>query len=118
MAGPQHRDDPVPLLSPMDWVAQGACADQPPELFDEFPRVPAPFDFERLGMAKAICGRCPVRAECLGFGVIHEISGVHGGHLLIAGRRIDGASLERRLEAAERRAAALARRRQHHHQVA
>jgi WhiB family redox-sensing transcriptional regulator len=112
----QLRDDPVPLLSPMDWVAHGACRDQPPELFDEFPRVPALFDFERVTDAVQVCAGCPVRAECLAFGVIHKISGVHGGHLLIAGRPIDRGSLERRLEAARRRAAAIQR--QRHHRVA
>lgn len=112
MAGPQLRDDPVPLLSPMDWVGQGRCRDHAPELFDEFPRVPNLFDFERLADATAICGGCPVRAECLAFGVVHKISGVHGGRLLIAGQPIDPQSLNRRHQAAERRAGP---RRRHRH---
>jgi WhiB family redox-sensing transcriptional regulator len=112
----QVRDDPVPLLSPIiDWVGQGSCRDHAPELFDEFPRVPELFDFDRLADAVAICAGCPVRAECLAWGVLHKISGVHGGRLLIAGQPIDPESLSRRHQAAERRAAQLRGRRRHRH---
>lgn len=107
----KSRNAPPPLLSPMDWVSRGRCRDHAPELFDEFPAVPFLADFHRLAHALTVCADCPVRRECLTFGVAHKISGVHGGRLLVAGQPVDGASLERRHQAAERREAQLHRRR-------
>lgn len=114
MGGPQLREE-VPLLSPMDWMVLGACRDRSPELFDEFPQVPYLSDFGRIIEAVAVCAGCPVRAECLAFGIVHKTSGVHGGHVLVAGSPITRASMERRLLAARRREAQLQTRRQHRH---
>lgn len=100
----QLRDDLVPLLSPMDWVMRAACREREPELFDEFPRAPDLYDFGRLAQALGVCAHCPVRRECLEFGVAHKISGVHGGRMLVAGHPLGGSSLQRRFRAAERRA--------------
>lgn len=111
---PQLRDDPVPLLRPMDWVPRAACRDRAPELFDEFPRTAYLSDFTRLADAQAICADCPVRRQCLEFGAAHRTSGIYGGFLLVAGRPVDGPGLERRRRAAGRRHNAAARYAQRH----
>ena len=44
-----------------DWLGRAACADSDPELF--FPLSPSDGPVVRL--AVAVCGRCPVRPQCL-----------------------------------------------------
>lgn len=106
----------MPLLSgPMGWVKYAACRDHAPELFDEFPRVPYLSDFGRINIALTVCAGCPVRRQCLELGTAHKNSGVHGGRLLVAGRPLDGPSMERRLNAARRREAQLRGRRLRRH---
>jgi WhiB family transcriptional regulator, redox-sensing transcriptional regulator len=54
---------------PADWRAQGACRREDPELF-----------FPVAHRARAICRRCPVRAECLSFALeTVQDHGVWGG---------------------------------------
>jgi WhiB family redox-sensing transcriptional regulator len=65
---------------PPSWADRAACAgsDVNPELFfaPEGERVHAP----RVAAAKAVCGRCPVRAECLSYAVdTKQVDGVWGG---------------------------------------
>lgn len=63
------------------WQDRGRCRDLDPELF--FP----PVEFEsteqrhaRESAAKAVCGSCPVQAECLEWALSnHERLGVWGG---------------------------------------
>ena len=43
-----------------DWHHQAACRDTEPELF-----VPAQSSREQVEVAKQVCARCPVLAECL-----------------------------------------------------
>lgn len=61
-----------------DWRHRAACLDEDPELF--FPvgnAGPAVLQTER---AKAVCGRCPVRAECLRWALESgQENGVWGG---------------------------------------
>lgn len=80
-AGP----DPATLLAdalrrPV-WHARAACRGSGPEVF--FRRSPA-----AQGAAAAVCGRCPVAAECAKAGAT-EVDGVWGG-LTPAERRLRG----------------------------
>jgi len=55
------------------WVAQAACKGTGPTPF--FPAHGATAD-----AARALCGRCPVAAECLGYAARHNIrDGIWGG---------------------------------------
>jgi WhiB family redox-sensing transcriptional regulator len=63
---------------PADWRAQGACRREDPELF--FPVAEAGPALVQLDRARAICRRCPVRAECLSFALeTVQDHGVWGG---------------------------------------
>lgn len=61
------------ITTPPEWMAEALCAQVDGDLF--FP--------ERGGStreAKQVCGRCPVRAGCLGYALAHdERFGVWGG---------------------------------------
>ena len=68
---------PAPVFetipAPGPWISRAACANQPTDLF--FPEDP-----EGSELAKAICGGCPVRAECIGYAVaIPSLDGIWGG---------------------------------------
>lgn len=57
----------------VDWRVDAACADLPVEMF-------YPSRGEDHRPAKAVCARCPVRAECLRFALVNrENHGVWGG---------------------------------------
>ncbi|MDX3228092.1 WhiB family transcriptional regulator [Streptomyces sp. ME19-01-6] len=63
----------------MEWWRHAACVHEDPEMF--FPvGVAGPAAQEQQARAKEVCGRCPVREECLEYalsvGVTH---GVWGG---------------------------------------
>ncbi len=61
------------ITRPPEWVAEGLCAQADPELW--FPETGG-----STAEAKAVCGRCPVRPECLSFALEHrERFGVWGG---------------------------------------
>ena len=61
-----------------DWMHRAACREEDPELF--FPignRGPA---LVQIDQAKAVCKRCPARAECLLWALAtNQESGVWGG---------------------------------------
>ncbi len=61
----------IELLGP-PWRAQGACRDQPAELF-------YPGRGGSHAAAIAICAQCPVLLECRQWGILHEKHGVWGG---------------------------------------
>jgi WhiB family redox-sensing transcriptional regulator len=76
-----------PLTASLDWRQRGACLDEDPELF--FPvgtgRGAAPQEEE----ARAVCMRCPVRAECLAWALeTGQEFGVWGGMTELDRRRI------------------------------
>ncbi len=50
---------------PSGWAALGACQHSDPELF--FPITSGGPAARQEAKAKALCGRCPVRGECLDF---------------------------------------------------
>ena len=55
------------------WHQHGACRGADPNLF-------FPARGESVKEAKAVCARCPVRAECLEYALLHRIEhGVWGG---------------------------------------
>jgi WhiB family redox-sensing transcriptional regulator len=60
-----------------EWMHRAICRDEDPELF-----FPAGTDGPALlqaAAAKAVCARCPIRAECLEFALEHLPYGVAGG---------------------------------------
>lgn len=62
----------------MEWYERAACRDRDPELF--FPRETAGPEFEaQVEAARAICGVCDVRQECLAFALSFGETGVWGG---------------------------------------
>ena len=67
------------MLDPRKWTKHGACVGTPLEWW--FPED-IPDRVERTAaerQAKATCAGCPVRRECLLYGVRHERWGIWGG---------------------------------------
>lgn len=66
-------------MSAREWRSRAACRDvEDPELF--FPLAVAGLLFDRqVEQAKAVCGGCSVRAECLEFALGALAEGVAGG---------------------------------------
>jgi WhiB family transcriptional regulator, redox-sensing transcriptional regulator len=61
-----------------DWRSRGACRTADPDLF--FPVSSSGMSNFQLRQAKVICGRCPVKAQCLEFALAtHQVHGVWGG---------------------------------------
>lgn len=61
-----------------DWRHGAACRDEDPELF--FPLSEMGPGAKQTVRAKAVCGTCPVRQECLAFAVDNGLDyGVFGG---------------------------------------
>lgn len=60
------------------WRESAACLSADPELF--FPISPAGASADQAERAKAVCGRCRVRRECLQFALAtRQAHGVWGG---------------------------------------
>lgn len=76
------------------WVDDAACVDHPePWIF--FPEARTSTTVNDAARAKAVCNRCPVRAECLDYAIEHnEMHGIWGG----MNRRNRQAELQRRRE--------------------
>jgi WhiB family redox-sensing transcriptional regulator len=61
-----------------DWPSQAACRDEDPELF--FPVSEMGPGARQAAQAKAVCARCPVRAECLEYALDNGLDhGIFGG---------------------------------------
>jgi WhiB family transcriptional regulator, redox-sensing transcriptional regulator len=61
-----------------DWRSRGACVTADPDLF--FPLSSAGPALEQEAQAKAVCGRCTVRAACLAFALAtQQVHGIWGG---------------------------------------
>jgi WhiB family redox-sensing transcriptional regulator len=81
-----------------DWRTRPACRDEDPELF--FPVGTSGPALRQVDDAKAVCGRCPVRAECLEWAMATRQSvGVWGGlsedERRVSGRRRRGQAVSR-----------------------
>jgi WhiB family transcriptional regulator, redox-sensing transcriptional regulator len=61
------------------WMPLGACRGEDPELF--FPDSPlGPAARSQVNAAKKVCGRCPVRAECMAYALATgQRDGIWGG---------------------------------------
>ncbi|MCA1834526.1 MAG: WhiB family transcriptional regulator [Actinomycetota bacterium] len=70
------REDGTPA-----WQFRGACRGEDPALFFAPSHIEHKEERERReGKAKEICGRCPVRGDCLDYALkIREPYGVWGG---------------------------------------
>lgn len=61
-----------------DWRDLAACRDEDPELF--FPVSELGPGASQAARAKAVCARCPVRAQCLEYAVDNGLDhGIFGG---------------------------------------
>jgi WhiB family redox-sensing transcriptional regulator len=62
----------------MDWRHRAICRDEDPELF--FPIGNSGPALLQIAEAKAVCQRCPVTSECLGWAIeTGQDAGVWGG---------------------------------------
>ncbi|EOD70187.1 MULTISPECIES: WhiB family transcriptional regulator [Amycolatopsis] len=69
------------------WAELAACKDEDPELF--FPISEVGPGARQTAQAKAVCARCPVRAECLGYALDNGLDhGVFGGTTADERRRL------------------------------
>ena len=60
------------------WRTDASCRDTDPELF--FPIGTTGVALAQIETAKAVCGECPVRADCLEFALsTNQDSGIWGG---------------------------------------
>jgi WhiB family redox-sensing transcriptional regulator len=61
-----------------DWRDRAACRDENPELF--FPVSDVGPGARQVAQAKAVCGSCPVRSECLSYALDNGLDhGIFGG---------------------------------------
>ncbi|WP_216205344.1 WhiB family transcriptional regulator [Amycolatopsis aidingensis] len=61
-----------------DWRHRAACRDEDPELF--FPVSDVGPGAAQVAQAKAVCARCPVRAQCLQYALDNGLDyGIYGG---------------------------------------
>ena len=61
-----------------NWRDEAACRDTDPDLF--FPVGTTGLAVDQIASAKAVCGSCPVRTQCLEFALFtNQDSGVWGG---------------------------------------
>jgi WhiB family transcriptional regulator, redox-sensing transcriptional regulator len=85
---PDDRDEPPgaqkrltlmedPRGGSTSWMASGACHGIDPELF--FPISATGRAVPQINSAKAICGRCPVRQNCLSYALLTMPDGIWGG---------------------------------------
>ncbi len=68
---------PWDSADPLGWMSHGACRREDPELF--FPITTTGPALQQVRSAKAVCGRCPVRANCLSYALQTRQDGVWGG---------------------------------------
>jgi WhiB family redox-sensing transcriptional regulator len=76
------------LVAAQPWRRSAACSASPVAWF-------FPTKGQRTDRAKAICGRCRVRSECLAYALEHDDPGVWGGttereRLMISSQRNAG----------------------------
>ena len=84
-----------PLESELTWQRHAACRGLGSE---ESQAIFFPTKGESIAEAKAICGRCPVREECLEFALTNRCIGVWGGTSEQQRRRLRRSQRARREE--------------------
>jgi WhiB family transcriptional regulator, redox-sensing transcriptional regulator len=63
-----------------DWRHRAACRDVDPELFFPAADPGKPLGAKQLALPKAVCRRCPVKADCLAWALVTgQDAGVWGG---------------------------------------
>jgi WhiB family transcriptional regulator, redox-sensing transcriptional regulator len=66
------------VAAPPGWMQFGACQEEDPELF--FPIGPSGLAASQVDAARAVCGRCAVRRECLSYALrARQEDGIWGG---------------------------------------
>ena len=65
----------------LSWMSSGACLQADPELFFPIAAVTGPAA-RQAEAAKAVCGRCAVRKNCLSFALEAMPEGIWGGTTL------------------------------------
>ena len=81
----RERQQPVRAARPRhdaragsaSWMTHGACLGTDPELF--FPVAVTGATTEQVSSAKAVCGRCQVRENCLSYALRAMPHGIWGG---------------------------------------
>jgi WhiB family redox-sensing transcriptional regulator len=74
-------------LTATSWLARAACQDEDPELF--FPISDLGPGAQQVANAKAVCARCPVRAECLSYALDNGLgNGIFGGTTELERRKL------------------------------
>jgi WhiB family redox-sensing transcriptional regulator len=85
-----------------EWQAAGACLSADPEIF--FPVSGTGASAPQIELARQICGRCPVRRECLDWAMDSgEMHGIWGGTTPEDRTRARRKDAARRRHAARRR---------------
>ena len=85
----------------LSWMSRGACRQADPELFFPTAAVTGPAA-RQAEAAKAVCGRCDVRANCLSHALEAMPEGIWGGTTPEERRAARGAALRRARYAASR----------------
>ena len=83
----------------LSWMSHGACRQADPELFFPIAAVTGPAA-RQVQAAKAVCGLCAVRANCLSYALGAMPEGIWGGTTLEERRAARGISLRRARHAA------------------
>jgi WhiB family redox-sensing transcriptional regulator len=85
----------------LSWMSRGACRQADPELFFPIAAVTGPAA-RQAEAAKAVCGRCDVRANCLSYALEAMPEGIWGATTPQERRAARGAALRRARYAASR----------------
>ena len=83
----------------LSWMSRGACRQADPELFFPIAAVTGRA-VRHVEAAKAVCGLCVVRANCLSYALEVMPEGIWGGTTLRERRAARGSSLRRARQAA------------------
>lgn len=86
----------------LGWMSRGACRQADPELFFPIAAVTGPAA-RQAEAAKAVCGPCAVRANCLSYALEVMPQGIWGGTTLDERRAARGTYLRRARNAGAQR---------------
>jgi WhiB family redox-sensing transcriptional regulator len=83
----------------LGWMSGGACRQADPEMFFPIATVTGPAA-RQAEAAKAVCGRCAVRADCLSYALEAAPEGIWGGTTQEERRAARASSVRRARQAA------------------